>query len=104
MARAQSQAAKSRPRLKLSIGGAKPLIANAVWGPTPGIVCRRRAVSVARERALAFAVLTSIRAVFSAICSSRSKHSSRTRAGRSLFGSSRIVSICLIWAIPFGMM
>src|SRR5215211_1882623 len=40
-----SQAAKSRPRLKTSIGGAKVSIARAVIGPTPGIVFRRRVVS-----------------------------------------------------------
>src|SRR3954470_19716571 len=40
-----SQAAKSRPRLKTSIGGAKVSIARVVIGPTPGIVCRRRVVS-----------------------------------------------------------
>ena len=37
-----SQAAKSRPQRKLSIGGAKASIARAVCGPTPGIVCSRR--------------------------------------------------------------
>ena len=40
-----THAAKSRPRLKTSIGGAKVSIARAVIGPTPGIVCRRRVVS-----------------------------------------------------------
>ena len=41
-----SQAAKSRPRLKTSIGGAKVSIAMAVIGPTPGIVSKRRVVVV----------------------------------------------------------
>ena len=36
-----SQAAKSRPRLKVAIGGAKASIAIAVIGPMPGIVCKR---------------------------------------------------------------
>ena len=40
-----SQAAKSRPRLKTAIGGAKVSIAIAVIGPTPGMVCRRRIVA-----------------------------------------------------------
>ena len=39
-----SHAAKSRPRLKTSIGGAKVSIAMAVIGPTPGIVCNRRVI------------------------------------------------------------
>jgi len=41
-----NQAAKSRPRRKLSMGGANASTANALIGPTPGIVCKRRAVSV----------------------------------------------------------
>ena len=40
-----SQAAKSRPRLKTLIGGAKVSIAMAVIGPTPGIVWRRRVIA-----------------------------------------------------------
>ena len=40
-----SQAAKSRPRRKLSIGGAKAWIAIAVIGPMPGIVMSRAASS-----------------------------------------------------------
>ena len=48
-----SQAAKFRPFRKLSIAGAKVLIASAVTGPTPGIVLRRRAVSLsASSRAM----------------------------------------------------
>ena len=37
-----SQAAKSRPRLKVVIGGANASTAIAVIGPIPGIVWRRR--------------------------------------------------------------
>lgn len=44
-----SHAAKSRPRLNWSIGGAKVSIANAPTGPTPGMVCRRRDVSCSFE-------------------------------------------------------
>jgi hypothetical protein len=51
--------------MKLSMGGAKPLMANAVCGPTPGIVCSRRAVSFVPARPRAFAVLASIRTVCS---------------------------------------
>ena len=40
-----SHAEKSRPRRKLSIGGAKACSAIAVIGPTPGIVMRRTASS-----------------------------------------------------------
>ena len=40
-----SQAAKSRPRRKTAIGGAKVPIAIAVIGPTPGMVCKRRSVA-----------------------------------------------------------
>ena len=43
-----SQAAKSRPRLKTVIGGAKVSIAMAVIGPTPGMVCRRQRCRPAR--------------------------------------------------------
>lgn len=95
-----SQVAKSRRRLNPSIGGAKPLIAKAVCGPTLGIVCRRRAVSFAMERVLAFFVLAAIREVFLWIWSIRSRHSSRTSAGRSQLGSSRMPR--LICAMPFG--
>src|SRR5262245_39626745 len=35
-----SQAAKSRPRLKITIGGAKASIAAAVIGLIPGMVCK----------------------------------------------------------------
>jgi hypothetical protein len=59
------------------MGGAKPLMANAVCGPTPGIVCSRRAVSFVPARPRALAVLASFRAVCSDICSSRSWHSYR---------------------------
>ena len=45
-----SQAEKSRPRRKLSIGGAKAWMARAVIGPTPGIVISR-AVSILLPRA-----------------------------------------------------
>lgn len=38
---------RSRPRRKLSIGGAKLSMAMAVIGPIPGIVCRRRVVAPA---------------------------------------------------------
>ena len=40
-----SQAEKSRPRRKLSIGGAKAWMAGAVIGPIPGIVVSRAASS-----------------------------------------------------------
>ena len=42
-----SQAEKSRPRLKLSKGGAKASIADAVIGPSPGMLIRRLASSSA---------------------------------------------------------
>ena len=59
-----NHAAKSRPRRKLSIGGAKASTANALTGPTPGIVCNRRAVSVCVAKAPICLVLASIRCVF----------------------------------------
>lgn len=40
-----SQAAKSRPNLKTSIGGVKVSMARAAIGPTPGMVCKRRDVA-----------------------------------------------------------
>jgi hypothetical protein len=40
-----SHAAKSRPRLNWSIGGAKVSTARAPIGPTPGMVCKRRDVA-----------------------------------------------------------
>ena len=51
-----SHAAKSRPRLNVPIGGAKASIASAMSGPTPGIVCSRRAVPVCAARSFAFFV------------------------------------------------
>jgi hypothetical protein len=44
-----SQAVKSRPRLKVAIGGANASIAAAVIGPSPGMVRRRFAVSSSLE-------------------------------------------------------
>ena len=44
------QAAKSRPRLKVSAGGASAARATAVTGPTPGMVISRRAVSFSLAR------------------------------------------------------
>ena len=81
-----SQAAKSRPHLKLPIGGAKASIASAVTGPTPGIVCNCRVRSAFFDRTLTFFVLDSIRAVFSAICKMRSRHSSRASSGSPSYG------------------
>jgi len=51
-----SQAAKSRPHRKFPIGGAKASTASAVNGPTPGMVCKRRAASAAAAIALIFTV------------------------------------------------
>lgn len=97
-----NQAAKSRPRRKLSMGGANASTANALIGPMPGIVCKRRAVSVRDARAPICFVFTSIRCVFSAICSRRSRHSSRTSSGRSLFSASTIASIRVSCPMPGG--
>ena len=88
-----SQAAKSRPRRKLSMGGANASTAIALIGPMPGIVCKRRAVSVSDARAQICFVFLSIRCVFSAIYGRRSRHSSRTSSGKSLFSVSTIASI-----------
>jgi hypothetical protein len=41
-----SHAEKSRPRRKVAMSGAKDSTASAVSGPTPGIVCKRRAASL----------------------------------------------------------
>jgi hypothetical protein len=62
-----SQAAKSRPHRKLSIGGAKASTARAVKGLTPGMVCRCRVVSASAASALIFPVRASMRTVFSAL-------------------------------------
>lgn len=48
-------------------------------------------------RAWILTVRALMRVVFSAICSSRSRHSSRIKSGKLLFGASRISSIRLIW-------
>ena len=45
-------AAKSRPRLKVSAGGANASNAVAMTGPTPGIVIKRLATVSVRERTL----------------------------------------------------
>src|SRR3546814_3853711 len=76
------QGEQSRPHLKRSIGGAKASTARAVNGPTPGMVCKRRAVSASAASALIFAVRALMRPVFSAICSSKSLHSSRIKSGK----------------------
>jgi len=45
-----SQAAKSRPRLNVSAGGASAAMAVAITGPTPGMLMRRRATSSSLAR------------------------------------------------------
>ena len=95
-----SHAAKPRPHWKLAIWGANASTASAVRGPMPGIVCNRLDMSVCAAKSFAFFVFASILTVFSAICSTRSRHSSRASAGRSQFGSSRMASICLSYPAP----
>ena len=51
-----SHAEKSRPRRKFAMSGAKASTASAVSGPTPGIVCKRRAVSLLSARFFAIFV------------------------------------------------
>ena len=76
-----SQAEKSRPRRKLSIGGAKAWIADAQTGPTPGMLISRLASSssyaLVRSR-LSNSCIFSFRP---AICASRTTPSSRTASG-----------------------
>ncbi len=97
-----SQAAKSHPHLKFSIGGAKAPTAHAVMRPISGIVCKRRDVSACAARALIFFARLLIRTVLSAICSSKSKHSSRIKLGKSLPGASRVSAIHFTWCTPCG--
>ena len=97
-----SQAAKARPDLNCAMSEANASIASAVRGPTPGIVCSRRAVSVSTANALRVLVFASIRSVFSAICASRSRHSAMMSSGRSQPGSSTPASIRFRWPRPIG--
>ncbi len=57
-----SQAAKSRPHWEFFTGGVKASTAKTVNGPTPGIACKRRAVSASAASAFIFLVRMSIRA------------------------------------------
>ena len=59
-----TQAAKSRPERKVSVGGAKASMAVAISGPMPGTLISRRAVSSALARA-------AISASSAAVCSCR---------------------------------
>ena len=91
-----SQAEKSRPRRKLSIGGAKACSASAVTGPTPGIVIRRAVSSFSRalvrssrSSPLTFSSSSSIRP-------SSSRPSSTTASGRLQSLSSSAPASCRI--------
>jgi len=64
------------------MSGAKASTASAVSGPTPGIVCKRRAALFFSATIFAVFVRASMRTVFSAICAIRSRHSSQRIAGR----------------------
>ena len=77
-----SQAEKSRPRRKFSIGGANARIADAVIGPTPGMLISRCASSSSRTLAHSRLSNSSIFAFRPAISSSRTSPSSRTASGR----------------------
>ena len=76
-----SQAEKSRPRRKLSIGGAKAWIAVALIGPIPGMVIRRRASSSWRTCARICFSRSLICALRLSICANRRSANSRTRSG-----------------------
>ena len=83
-----SQAEKSRPRRKLSIGGAKAWIAIALIGPIPGTLIRRLASSSCRALTWTSLSRPVIFASRPAICSSRRPPSSRTASGNPEAGPS----------------
>lgn len=58
-----SQEAKSRPRLNVSIGGAKVSIARAPIGPMPGMARNRRGISASLDNASILFFSASIRSV-----------------------------------------
>ena len=103
-----SQAGKSRPRRKLSIGGASAWSASAVVGPMPGIVISRAVCS--RSLALfrifrIFRIFRSGPSIFSSSSSIRpsSSHpSSTTASGRPQSPASRTPARCLIRDLPCG--
>ena len=95
-----SQAEKSRPRLKISIGGAKVSIARAAIGPSPGIVCKRRDVSASLDSASIVFFSVSSRSVIPAIRFKRSLQISCTRSGNSVFSASTISARRRRWPMP----
>ena len=97
-----SHAEKSRPRRKLSIGGAKACSAIAVIGPIPGIVISRAVSSPSRALARISRSSPSIFSSSSSIRSSNSLPSSTTASGRPQSPSSSTPASCLIRALPCG--
>ena len=77
-----SQAEKSRPRRKLAIGGEKAWIADAVIGPTPGMLISRLASSSWRALVRSLRSNSPIVVLRPAICPSRIPLNSRTASGR----------------------
>jgi len=84
-----SQAAKSRPRRKLSSGGANACSAIAVIGPTPGMVISRAASSSDRAASPSSFARPAISASRATIRSNSSVPNVRTRFGSGNSGSSR---------------
>ena len=97
-----NHAAKSRPVVNCAMSGPNASTATAVSGPTPGMVCRRRARSDWAASAESFAVRSVMRLVFSAICASRSWHSSLISKGSVVAPSSTSAVMRLRWHIPAG--
>jgi hypothetical protein len=77
-------AARSRPRSKLSIGGAKVVNAMTITGPMPGMVMSRLATSSFLARCLISRSRSSIRCDKSRITLSRSRRIARAGSGRLL--------------------
>jgi hypothetical protein len=97
-------AARSRPRSKLSIGGAKAVNAVAITGPMPGMVMGRLATSSFLARCLISRSRSSIRCDRSRITPTRSRSIARTGSGRLLALSSSNPANRPTWEMSFGAM
>ena len=97
-----TQAVKSRPFEKVSIGGAKVVIAAAVIGPMPGMVVNRLAVSSVPARRRSSVSRPAIFSLRSPIWFRSNRPRSRTVAGKAPSSPSTTAARRPTWAGPTG--
>ena len=97
-----SQATESRPRRKVSGGGARATKAVAINGPIPGIVISLRAISFFLARRLISALSLAIWSPRRIFVSIRTSSVARASSGKPLAGSSMIAIRRAAFAAPCG--